>query len=257
MNSSKKNVFTIITVVFNAEKTITKTINSILHQTESFFDYIVIDGKSTDNTIELINSYKQQFIEKKINFTLISELDKGIYDAMNKGIDLTTTEYITFLNADDTFDNDFIKSCLKIVDESHPDYIYSSVYACFGETRKLFIPNFDPNTFLFRSMPFPHPGLIVKRIIYNEIGKFDIKYKFAADLDWILKLISFKKYNGFKNNLSLVNYTVGGAGNSMKSLRESINIYNRYNNSLFLCLKLYTIGYLRLIFIKLMHVKYT
>jgi len=256
MDSSNKNVITIITVVFNAEKTIIKTINSILNQTESFFDYVVIDGKSTDNTLELINSCKQQFIEKNINFTLISELDNGIYDAMNKGLDLTTTDYITFLNADDTFDNNFINSCLQIVDESNPDYIYSSVYACFGETRKLFIPNFDLKTFSYRSMPFPHPGLLVKRIIYNEIGKFDLKYKFAADLDWILRLISFKKYNGFENNLSYVNYTVGGAGNSMKSLRESVNIYNRYNNSIFLSLKLYTIGYLRLVYIKLMHVTY-
>ena len=210
MDPYNKNVFTIITVVFNAEKTISKTINSILNQTQSFFEYIIIDGKSNDKTLDIINSYKQQFIKKNINFTIISEEDIGIYDAMNKGIDLASTEYITFLNADDTFDKEFINSCLIIVKDTSPDYIYSSVHAFIGGTEKHFIPNFNPNTFTFKSMPFPHPGLIIKREVYNEIGKFDLKYKFAADLDFILRLIKCKKYYGIKNNISYVNYTVGG-----------------------------------------------
>ena len=251
MNILNKNTFTIITVVFNAEKTITKTITSILNQTNTNFDFIVIDGKSTDKTLDLINSYKHQFSEKNINFTLISEKDKGIYDAMNKGIDLSSSEYVTFLNADDTIDCEFVYTCQKIVNDSHPHYIYSSVYALIGDTHKLFTPSFDSNSFSFKSMPFPHPGLIVKRDVFMEIGKFDLKYKYAADLDWILKLVSFKKYKGVKNNLSFVNYTVGGVGNSSKSLNESINIYTKYNNTISLRLKLYIIGHLKLIYLKL------
>jgi hypothetical protein len=86
--------------------------------------------------------------------------------------------------------------------------------------------------------------------IFNEIGKFDQNYKYASDLDWILKLVSNSKFLGCRNENSFVNYTIGGAGNSIKSLNESIKIYSKYNKSYFFKFKIFAIGVLKLIYIK-------
>lgn len=99
----KQELITIVTVCFNAEKTIRKTIKSILEQTYEPLEYIIIDGKSTDRTLQIINEFIPSFTERGVKFHSISEPDKGIFDAMNKGIRLATGRWINFMNAGDVF----------------------------------------------------------------------------------------------------------------------------------------------------------
>lgn len=99
----KQELITIVTVCFNAEKTIKKTMESILEQTYEPLEYIIIDGKSTDQTLQIINELATSFIGKGVKFHLLSEPDKGIFDAMNKGIRLATGRWINFMNAGDVF----------------------------------------------------------------------------------------------------------------------------------------------------------
>ncbi len=237
----------VITVCYNSKDQLLKTIKSLRDQSNQQFEYLIVDGNSNDGTIEVINN-NTDIITK-----YISEKDRGIYDAMNKGLKLTNCDYVTFLNADDTFDKDFISSCYDIIKNSEPDYIYSPVYAINGNGKKKFIPEIIDENFKFDRMPFPHPGLVVKKKLFNEIGLFDLNYRYAADLDWILKLIYTKKYIGFRNDNSFASYTTGGAGNSLKSLKESINIYRHYNSSIYFRFKAYLIGYLKLLYIKIIN----
>ena len=95
--------FTVITASFNSEKTIDKTIESLLNQNYTNFEYIIIDGNSKDSTLEIIKSFEQKFKEKNITYKFISEPDKGIYDAWNKGIKLSDGEWISFLGSDDYY----------------------------------------------------------------------------------------------------------------------------------------------------------
>ena len=237
-------MITIITVCYNCKSQLNKTILSLKNQTDKNFEYIVIDGYSNDGTLDVIKS------NLDIINLFISEKDNGIYDAMNKGIQLANGEYISFLNADDTYDVDFIKSCNEIIYQKSIDYIYSSVYAIKAKSKKKYIPKLIDINFSFDRMTFPHPGLVVKKNIFNEIGKFDQNYKYASDLDWILKLVSNSNFLGCRNENSFVNYTIGGAGNSIKSLNETIKIYSKYNKSYFFKFKTFTIGILKLIYIK-------
>ena len=101
----------VVTVAFNEEKNIGKTIESVLNQTSNAIEYIICDGKSTDRTVERANSYKERFAKKGIEYIVNSEKDSGIYDGMNKGIDIATGDYIFFLNAGDWFYSD------KIIEE--------------------------------------------------------------------------------------------------------------------------------------------
>lgn len=120
----------IITVCFNAEKTIKKTIESILEQDTEEFEWVVVDGKSEDQTNRIIKSYLPQFQEKRIEVTYISEKDNGIYDAMNKGANLANGEYLTYMNADDLYYNEnSVKDIIKVLENTFADIVYGDI--CF------------------------------------------------------------------------------------------------------------------------------
>ncbi len=117
----------IITVCYNAEKTIKRTIESILNQSYKNFEWVVVDGKSKDKTMDIINGYLSKFKDDGINVTLVSEKDNGAYDAMNKGSLLAKGEYLTYMNADDTYyDNFAIEKFAKKANESTADIIYGN-----------------------------------------------------------------------------------------------------------------------------------
>ncbi len=117
----------IVTVCFNAEKTIKKCIESVYSLNISIFEYIIIDGKSSDNTLKIIQSFQSKFVEKRVNFVIISEEDTGIYNAMNKAIDIANGDWVIFLNADDYFYCENSINCFLENDYQAYDVVYGDV----------------------------------------------------------------------------------------------------------------------------------
>lgn len=168
---------TIVTIAFNAQNTIEETIKSVVNQTYSNIEYIIIDGYSKDNTVEIIKKYSE-----KVSYW-VSEPDKGIYDAMNKGIMKATGDWILFMNSGDTFThNNIIK---KIFTNPYPEYIYV-LYGAYQTKNGNIISNLIPPRpikNLMYEMAFCHQSCFVKTSIMKE-NLFNITYKIAADYNF-------------------------------------------------------------------------
>ncbi len=175
----------IITVVYNAVETLEKSILSVISQGYSNIEYIIIDGGSTDGTIEIIEKYKS-----KISY-FISEKDKGLYDAMNKGIIACSGEIIGILNADDTFfSNNTIQ---KIVDFYNSS---SEIEACIGDVvqhdengkirRYYSSKNWNPNKLRYGFMP-PHPSIFIRKELFKKYGLYSLNYKIGADFEMVVR----------------------------------------------------------------------
>lgn len=203
----------IITVVYNNNETIAEAIGSVLGQTCKDIEYIIIDGGSTDGTVETINQYKGS-IDK-----FISEPDKGIYDAMNKGLQMASGDIIGILNSDDLYaDADVLKDVWQsFADNPETDILYGDlVYVKRNDVnktvRKWQSKPYFKNFFEWGNVP-PHPALFVRAGVYKQAGLFNLQYKLAADYEFMLRI--FKKYN-FKSeymNRLMVKMRLGGATN--------------------------------------------
>lgn len=181
-----KNIVSIITVCFNAENTIEKTIKSVLAQKYKKIEYIIIDGNSTDNTFEVIKSYSDRFKFENLPFFFISEKDNGIFDAMNKGIKQSHGEWINFMNAGDVFYNDDVLYELF----SNDDYI--DVACIYGNTVNTFLGK----EYLLKGLsvkaisykiPFCHQSSFFN---YSRIVeyKYNASYKVCGDFDLIARM---------------------------------------------------------------------
>ncbi len=179
--------FSIITVCYNSQLTIERTIQSVLDQTYTDIEYIIIDGKSADNTLSVINPYKDKVAR------IISEKDNGLYDAMNKGIVRASGDYILFLNADDyLFNETSITRAAAIIreDERSADVYYGNVLI-FDETsgraniwQAAKVSRFS----LFRSA-IPHPATFYSKEAFAKNGLFDLNYPIAADYEWMVRAL--------------------------------------------------------------------
>jgi len=184
----------LITVCYNSEKTIEDTLKSVLEQSYQNFEYLIIDGKSSDKTVEIIQNYEKKF---KGKLKWISEPDKGLYDAMNKGIKMSTGAVVGLLNADDIFANNMVLA--TIVDrfeKDNCDATYSDLIFMDAETMSVPKRFFKSNKGIYQlGWHPPHPTLYVKKDIYDKYGLYNIKYKVAADYDFMLRIM--------KNNIGL------------------------------------------------------
>lgn len=183
--------FTILTVCYNSAKTIESTIQSVLSQTYHNIEYIIIDGESKDETIEIIKKY-----EKKIT-KWVSEPDKGLYDAMNKGIALATGDVIGLINSDDLFcDKNALEKVIQVFD-SNPnlDSVYADLYYVSQSNIDKIIRKWTTGKQRkFNSGWHPaHPTFYVKREVYEKYGYFDLKFNLAADFEIMLRFLD--KYN--------------------------------------------------------------
>lgn len=211
----------IITVVYNNKGTIANAIESVLSQNYKDIEYIIIDGKSTDGTLDVINYYSSRISK------IISENDKGIYDAMNKGLKLASGDVIGILNSDDFYANDSILSeVMSQFNKDHDlDILYGDlVYVKPDDVNKLVrkwkSKSYNPNFFENGDVP-PHPSLFVSSRVYKEAGFFNLKYRLASDYEFMLRI--FKKFS-FKIKylpIVFVNMRLGGATN--KNLKNIIN----------------------------------
>jgi len=210
----------IITVAYNAEKSIEDTIQSVLNQSYSNIEYIIIDGKSTDKTLDICNQYKNQIT------TIVSEKDKGIYDAMNKGVAIATGDIIGVLNADDFYiDNDVITNVANLFQSTNCDGLYANLVYVDGcdtnkVTRTWISGKYKPNAFLKGWMP-PHPTFFVKKECYQKYGDYSLELKSAADYELMLRFIHKHKISLSYLNQITVKMRVGGVSNA--SLKNRIN----------------------------------
>jgi len=211
----------IITVCLNSAKTIESTIQSVLSQNYPEIEYIIIDGGSTDGTTEIINRYRP-----KIN-KVVSEKDNGIYDAINKGILLTTGDIIGNINSDDFYaSSDVIEKVVKKMVEKEAD-------VCWGDL--VYVDRYNPDKIVrrwessgykddkFKSgwMP-PHPTFFVRRQVYNGYGLFNTDFKIAADYELMLRFLENHRVKSCYIPETLVKMRIGGK--TQKSIRNIRNV---------------------------------
>ena len=211
MNSSPK--ISIITVSFNSAKTIKETIESILIQDYNNIEYIIIDGGSSDETMDIVKSYSE-----KISY-FISEKDNGIYDAMNKGIKAATGDIVGILNSDDFYPNSFVLSNVaKSFKKYNCDAVYGDlVYVNKKDTTQIkrYWQAGNYNTSKIKNgWMLPHPTFFVKKVMYDRHGLYNSALKRAADYEMILKLVYKENISVHYIPMILVKMRVGGASNS-------------------------------------------
>tara|TARA_X000000950_G_C13867904_1_gene641611 strand:+ start:126 stop:962 length:837 start_codon:yes stop_codon:yes gene_type:complete len=235
-NILKNPLFSIITVVYNGDKYLEQTIKSVLNQSNKDFEYIIIDGGSNDNSLKIIKKY-----EKKIDYW-VSEKDKGIYDAFNKGMKVSRGKFIGFINSDDTYK----KNALEIISNYYLknnffDFIFGSVKKHWG-----ILHGYKPHKIKY-SWGFyssHSTGFFIKRDVAQKVGLYNIKYKYHADYDYFYRLIVKKKMRGAstkKNELVGV-FRRGGFSSKIsfwKKLNEEIKIRYNNNQSIFLLMLIF------------------
>lgn len=214
----------IVTVCYNSEKTISKTFESLLNQTDRDFEYIVIDGLSTDKTLEIIKEYEPRFNGK---MKYVSEMDNGLYDAMNKGIDMATGDYIGIINSDDWYENRTIET-IKLNINKYPDVgIFYGYIRIIKDNKEYMIRRNNYEFINEVNGLIQHPTCFVSKSVYEKFGKFDTKYKVCADVDLMLRLVSKGvKYKGIDEIIT--NFVIGGVSFTQDSYLESNEIKYRY-----------------------------
>jgi len=216
-------LFSLITVSYNSSKTLSDTIQSVLNQTYYDIEYIIVDGNSNDNTIEIIKEFEPKFNGR---MHWISEPDKGLYDAMNKGIRMATGDIIGIINSDDLFcDTEAISKVVNVFENDNLlDGVYADLYyVAQDDTNKIirkWITGFQKP---FCSGWHPaHPTLYLKSNVYIKHGLFDLNFRLAADFEIMLRFLDNHKIKIVYLPESFVKMRLGGETN--KSIQ---NIYNQ------------------------------
>jgi glycosyltransferase involved in cell wall biosynthesis len=204
-----KPLFSIITASYNSEKTIERTIESILKQSFSNFEYIIIDGKSTDSTVEIIKSFESRFQEKGISYKWISEKDSGIYEAFNRGVKLASGEWISFLGSDDYYVDNALELYSKEIEKLSElvDLVHSNVEI---KGSKIINGKWSWNIFR-RKMNIAHVGAFHHQNYFKKYGSFNTTYKIAGDYELLLRSKDKLKTHWFNEVTSIM--SDGGISN--------------------------------------------
>ena len=172
----------IITVCYNSEKTIAQTIGSVLDQTYHDIEYIIVDGNSTDNTMKIVETYREKFAGR---LKVVSEPDRGIYDAMNKGIRMASGELIGILNSDVYYEKNAVEIMVNAMTEDRYQILYGEMRT--WRNGKEESVGLLTHTFLRDRMIY-HPACFVTRAVYRDLGGFDLRYPSVADYDFMLRM---------------------------------------------------------------------
>jgi glycosyltransferase involved in cell wall biosynthesis len=212
----EKPVVSLITVSYNSERTISDTVESILKQTYENIEYIIIDGLSSDNTVKTAKSYASLLREKGYGFKIVSEKDNGIYDAMNKGIKLSTGQIAGILNSDDFYTNEFVieKVVNKMISENadclYADLLYVDEFDTDKIVRKW---KADKGDFRLGWNP-PHPTTFITKKTYDKFGLYKTNYKISSDYDLLYRIIHKGKVKTSYLEEYIVRMRVGGRSTS-------------------------------------------
>ena len=221
--------FSIITVTFNADKVLEKTIQSVISQTYQNMEHVIVDGGSEDNTLEIAGKYRDRISK------IISEPDKGLYDAMNKGIRLATGDYLCFLNAgDELHENETLQKMVHTLKGKElPDVIYGETAIVDEEGHFLHMRRLStPDNLTWKSfkqgMLVCHQAFFARRELAID-NLYDLRYRFSADFDWCIRIM--KKAKCLHNTrLTLIDYLNEGmtTRNHKASLKERFRIMAKH-----------------------------
>lgn len=237
----------VVTATFNSGKTVRGTIESVLRQTYKDIEYLIIDGGSTDDTMEIVRGYEDAFGGK---MRYVSERDNGIYDAMNKGIAMATGDIIGILNSDDFYtSDDVLEQVAKVMSDAEVDAVYGDVHYVNSENLGKCVRYYSSRLFhrswmRFGFMP-AHPSFYCRCSIYGQFGAFDLSYKVAADFENLLRLIFVHRIRTHYIAKDFVTMRTGGASSSgLRSHKQIMHDHLRalrqngvYSNLLFLTLR--------------------
>lgn len=240
-------MISIITATYNSAETINDTIKSVLCQTNKDFEYIIVDGGSTNETIDIVKSYESEFSGR---LKWVSEKDKGIYDAMNKGIKMASGDIIGILNSDDYYtSDDILQTIADAFKCQNVDAIYGDIHFI-----KDGVPDkcvryyssrlFSPFWLRFGFMP-AHPSFYCKREVFDKSGLYRLDYKIGSDYEMMVRLFRKHKISSRYVPKDFVTMRTGGASNSnlqsrLTLIKEDVKACRDngiYTNELFICLK--------------------
>lgn len=237
----------LITATYNSAKTISDCMNSVLAQNYDNFEYIVIDGCSTDNTVKILKDYETKF-QGRMHW--VSEKDRGIYDAMNKGIKMATGDVVGILNSDDYFTStDIFETIAKNFDLSVSDAIYGDIHFIHDGTPNKCVRYYSSKLFRpcwlrFGFMP-AHPSFYCKRSVYEQYGLYRLDYKIGADYEIMVRLLKKYKIRSKYISKDFVTMRIGGA--STKNIQSRVTLIKEdvkacrdngvYTNSFLIALK--------------------
>lgn len=209
-------VISIITATYNSARTVRDTFNSILRQSYTNYEYIVVDGESKDGTVDIIHEYEPLFGGK---MKWISEPDKGIYDAMNKGIRMATGDVVGILNSDDFYtSSNILSSVAAELKDGKLDAVYGDIHYVRDYDLKKCVRYYSSRPFhrcwmRFGFMP-AHPSFYCRREVYERYGMYDLEYKVAADFECLLRFIYIHRIKTKYLPLDFVTMRTGGASTS-------------------------------------------
>ena len=202
----------IITVTYNSVNTVADTFDSVLRQTHEDIEYVVVDGASTDGTVDVIRRYDTLFGGR---MKWVSEKDKGIYDAMNKGIAMATGDVVGILNSDDYFtSNDVLSRIVPYFDDKETDAVYGDIHFIRNDNPQKTIRYyssrwFHPRWLRFGFMP-AHPSFYLRREVYARCGPYRTDYKIGSDFEMMVRLFIIQKIKAKYIKMDFVTMRTGG-----------------------------------------------
>ncbi|HKC68552.1 MAG TPA: glycosyltransferase family 2 protein [Bacteroidia bacterium] len=216
----------IITVTYNSAQTLEQTIQTVLAQDYPNIEYVIVDGKSKDNTVTIIEKYKDRIS------TFVSEKDDGLYHALNKGIALATGDIIGILHADDFYiDNTVVSKIAETFAANKADAVYADLYYIDKDNTDKIMRTwrsgeYKMTNFLWGWMP-PHPTFFVKREIYQKYGAFNLTLRTSADYEIMLRLLYRHKIKAAYLQKFIIKMRVGGQSNASVKNRVKANNEDR------------------------------
>ncbi len=224
---TSKPLVSIVTVVRNGERHLEEAIESVLNQTYDNIEYLVMDGMSTDGTIDIIRKY-----ENKISLW-VSEPDRGVFDAMNKGIRKASGDLIGILNADDWYEENTVKAVVNKIDDVGSPIEEAVVYCDFYQYDEEFNPQVKTKKYSTMNyetgMSISHQSMFIGRAVYEKIGYYNLEYRLASDYDFLLRMIQ-ANVEFMKLDIHGVNVRIGGLSTVHlgESVRETSRVVQRH-----------------------------
>lgn len=216
----KDNVkVSIITICYNSAATIENTIKSVLAQTYDNYEYIIVDGKSTDNTLEIVEKYRERFGGRMI---VVSEQDNGIYDAMNKGLRMAGGDLIGILNSDDSYETDAVEIMVNALPENAKHMILYGFMRYIENGEVLSVALVHHNSLKYKMIN--HPTCFVTRDVYADCGYFDTNYRSAGDYEFMIRMSRDKRVTFMPVYRLIANYATGGMSASATGYFEVAKI---------------------------------